>query len=96
MPAHQVAWLADSVSLQLPELRQAVVRKLESYVSVLQVPLLELLRNPDDMTEGLQKYSDEVRRLGADQLGDSGSRLLLSSCGIQAGQELQFLERQAF
>ena len=87
LPAQQVGWLTDSIPL-LPAsngFQERVTRRLAMSVSILEKSLAKL--SPGSQSQGfnpesLQSFAEAVSLIGADQLGDSGSQLLLSTCGI--------------
>eukprot|EP00438_Fugacium_kawagutii_P025869 Skav233679 [mRNA] locus=scaffold1927:82773:89404:- [translate_table: standard] len=84
LPTQQVGWLADSQSLPVG-LHARVTERLGSAVNLLKESLAEMVPGPDGFSERsgvLQGFSEAVARVGADQLGNSGSRWLLTACGI--------------
>ena len=85
LPAQQVGWLTDSIPL-LPaskSFQERVTRRLAMSVSILEKSLVKMSPGSQGFDpEGLQSFAEAVSLVGADQLGDSGSQLLLSTCGI--------------
>ena len=87
LPPQQVGWLADSMP-QLPcrgRLPERVAQRLGASVTILEESLSSMAAAPDGFSqtsESLRSFAEAASRVGADQLGDSGSRLLLRTCGI--------------
>lgn len=87
LPAQQVGWLADSMPL-LPcrgRLPERAAQRLGASVNILAESLSSMAAAPDGFSEttgSLRSFAEAASRVGADQLGDSGSRLLLRTCGI--------------
>lgn len=84
LPTQQVGWLADSQSLPVG-LHARVTQRLGFSVNLLKESLAQMVPGPDGFSETskvLQGFAEAVARVGADQLGNSGSRSLLTACGI--------------
>ena len=85
LPAQQVGWLADSIPLLAASnsFQERVTRRLAMSVSILEKSLAKLSPGSQGFDpESLQSFAEAVSLIRADQLGDSGSQLLLSTCGI--------------